>query len=122
MKYNELVEAHFKNPKNVGEIKDASFASEVINPTCGDTIKIWGKIDGDVLVDVKYKVLGCAAAVASASMMSEMVIGKKIDEIMNFTDADVVKALGGLPPEKLTCSSFAMATLKKGLSDLKNNT
>ncbi len=117
MKYNELVEEHFKNPKNVGEIKNPSFVSEVINPTCGDTIKIWGTVDDDILTDIKYKVLGCAAAVASASMMSEMVMGKKIAEIMKLDDADVVSALGGLPPEKLTCSSFAMATLKRGLNN-----
>lgn len=118
MKYNETVQKHFKDPRNVGEIENADFTEEIFNPTCGDTIKVWGKVDNGKLTDIKYKVLGCAAAVASASMMSIMVKGKKIEEILKMTDDDVVRALGGLPSEKLVCSSFAMTTLKKGLNQL----
>jgi len=105
--YTEKVMELFMNPKNVGRIEDADGIGEVGNPVCGDVMKIYLKIKDDRIVDVKFETFGCAAAIATSSMVTEMVKGKTLDEALKVTNKDVAEALGGLPPQKLHCSLLA---------------
>ncbi|MCX8015109.1 MAG: iron-sulfur cluster assembly scaffold protein, partial [candidate division WOR-3 bacterium] len=104
--YSEKVMDHFRNPRNVGEIPDADGVGEVGNPICGDMMTFYIKVKDNRLVDVKFKTFGCGAAIAVSSMVSEMAIGKTLDEALKITNADVAKELGGLPPNKLHCSNL----------------
>ena len=115
--YSEKVMDHFTNPRNVGEIPDASGIGTVGNPICGDVMKMFLKIENDVIVDVKFKTFGCGAAVATSSMVTEMVKGKKIDEALKITNKAVAEALGGLPPVKMHCSVLAEEALRSALKD-----
>lgn len=115
--YNDIVIDHYANPRNVGEIIDADGVGEVGNPVCGDIMRIYLKIDGDVIKDVKFKTFGCGAAIASSSVTTEMVKGKTLDEALKLTNKDVVNKLGGLPPVKLHCSVLAEEAIKKAISD-----
>ncbi|MDA8236179.1 MAG: Fe-S cluster assembly scaffold protein NifU [Clostridia bacterium] len=118
--YSEKVMDHFQNPRNVGEITDASGVGEVGNPTCGDIMRIYLKVEDNVIKEVKFKTFGCGAAVATSSMVTEMVIGKTIDEALKITNQAVAEALDGLPPAKMHCSNLAADALHKAIEDYKN--
>ena len=115
--YSEKVFDHFSNPRNVGEIEDANGVGVVGNQKCGDIMKIYMKIDGDVITDVKFKTFGCGAAVATSSMATELVKGKTIQEALKLTNSAVVEALEGLPPAKIHCSVLAEEAIKSALAD-----
>ena len=117
MMYSEKVMDHFANPRNVGVIPDANGVGEVGNPQCGDIMKMYLKIENNVLVDVKFKTFGCGAAIATSSMATELVKGKTIDEALKLTNSAVVEALEGLPPVKIHCSVLAEQAAKAALSD-----
>ncbi|NMB27037.1 MAG: Fe-S cluster assembly scaffold protein NifU [Tissierellia bacterium] len=121
--YSEKVMEHFKNPRNVGEIENADGIGEVGNPRCGDIMKMYLKIEDEVIVDVKFKTFGCGSAIASSSMATEMIKGKTIEEAMSITNKAVAKALDGLPPVKMHCSVLAEQAIKSALLDYskKNN-
>ena len=109
--YSEKVMDHFVNPRNVGEIDDASGVGQVGNAKCGDIMKIFIKVDeNDVITDVKFKTFGCGAAIASSSMATELVKGKTVDEALQITNKMVIEALGGLPPVKLHCTPLLPIT------------
>ncbi|OGS44516.1 MAG: Fe-S cluster assembly scaffold protein NifU [Elusimicrobia bacterium RIFOXYD2_FULL_34_15] len=118
--YSEKVMNHFQNPRNVGEIKDADGIGEVGNPVCGDMMTFYIKVKDDKLEDVKFKTFGCGAAIAVSSMVSEIAIGKTLEEAMNITNAMVAKELGGLPPNKMHCSNLGATALHKAIEDYKN--
>ena len=115
--YSEKVMDHFTNPRNVGEIADASGIGTVGNPVCGDVMKMYLKIENEVIVDVKFKTFGCGAAVATSSMVTEMVKGKTIAEALTVTNSAVAEALGGLPAKKMHCSVLAEEALRSALKD-----
>ncbi|HHV39351.1 MAG TPA: Fe-S cluster assembly scaffold protein NifU [Tepidimicrobium sp.] len=115
--YSEKVMEHFHNPRNVGEIEDADGIGEVGNPRCGDIMKMYLKIEDDIIVDVKFKTFGCGSAIASSSMATELIKGKTIEEAMNITNKAVAKALDGLPPIKMHCSVLAEQAIKSALLD-----
>lgn len=115
--YSEKVMDHFANPRNVGEIADADGVGEVGNAVCGDIMKIYLKIENDVIKDVKFKTFGCGAAVATSSMATELIMGKTVDEALELTNKAVVEALDGLPPAKLHCSVLAEEAVKSAIDD-----
>ncbi|NLM14212.1 MAG: Fe-S cluster assembly scaffold protein NifU [Epulopiscium sp.] len=115
--YSEKVMDHFMNPRNVGEIENPSGVGTVGNPKCGDIMKIYLDIEGDVIKDVKFKTFGCGAAVATSSMATELVKGKTIKEAMKITNKAVMEALDGLPPVKVHCSVLAEEALQAALWD-----
>lgn len=115
--YSEKVMDHFSNPRNVGEIPDANAVGQVGNPVCGDIMKIYMKIENDVIVDVKFKTFGCGAAVATSSMATELVKGKTVAEALTLTNKAVAEALDGLPPVKMHCSVLAEEAIKTALAD-----
>jgi len=115
--YSEKVMDHFTNPRNVGEIPDASGVGTVGNPICGDVMKMFLKIENDIIVDVKFKTFGCGAAVATSSMVTEMVKGKSINDALKITNKAVAEALGGLPAVKMHCSVLAEEALRFALKD-----
>ncbi|MEL7567887.1 MAG: Fe-S cluster assembly scaffold protein NifU [Dehalobacterium sp.] len=120
MVYNPTVMDHFENPRNVGEIPDASGVGEVGNITCGDILRVYVKIKDGKLEDVKYKTFGCGAAVASGSMLTELAKGKTVEEAWKITNNSVAEALNGLPPQKKHCSNLAADALHKALEDWRN--
>ncbi|MCD4703061.1 MAG: Fe-S cluster assembly scaffold protein NifU [Methanosarcinaceae archaeon] len=115
--YNEKVMDHFTNPRNVGDIEDADGVGEVGNPTCGDMMTIYIKVKDDILTNIKFKTFGCGAAIATSSMVTEMGIGKTLEEALKITRDDVADELGGLPPIKLHCSNLAADALHKAIED-----
>ena len=115
--YNDKVIEHYSNPRNVGDIKDASGVGKVGNPVCGDIMKMYLKIENDVITDVKFKTFGCGAAIASSSVSTEMIKGKTIDEALQLTNKDVINELGGLPPVKLHCSVLAEEAIRNAIAD-----
>ena len=115
--YSEKVMDHFTNPRNVGEIPDADGIGEVGNAKCGDIMKIYMKINGDIIEDVKFETFGCASAIASSSMATEMIKGKSLSEALEVTNRQVVDALDGLPPHKLHCSVLAEEAIKSAVKD-----
>ena len=117
--YTEQVMDHFMNPRNVGEIENASGVGEVGNAKCGDIMKIFIKVENDVIVDVKFKTYGCGAAIATSSKATEMVMGKTIDEALALTNKMVMDALGGLPAAKIHCSVLAEEALHSAIADYK---
>ena len=120
MMYSEKVMDHFMNPRNVGEIEDASGVGEVGNAKCGDIMKIYIKVDdNDVITDVKFKTFGCGAAIATSSRATEMVMGKTVDEALQITNEMVTESLGGLPPVKLHCSVLAAEALHAAIADYR---
>ncbi|NMB34684.1 MAG: Fe-S cluster assembly scaffold protein NifU [Firmicutes bacterium] len=120
--YNEKVLEHFRNPRNVGEIDGASGVGEVGNTQCGDIMKISIKVEGDVIKDIKFLTFGCGAAIASSSVLTEMVKGKTLEEALALTNADVAEELGGLPPAKLHCSNLAADALHNAIVDYRKKT
>jgi nitrogen fixation NifU-like protein len=117
--YSDKVMDHFMNPRNMGEIEEADGVGEVGNPACGDVMKLYLKIEGDKIVDAKFKTFGCGAAIASSSMTTELIKGKTIDEALSISNEAVAEALGGLPPAKQHCSVLAEEALKVALEDYK---
>ena len=115
--YSEVVMDHFMNPRNVGVIEDADGIGEVGNAKCGDIMKIYLKIENDIIVDVKFETFGCGSAIASSSMATEMIKGKSIHEAMELTNKAVAEALDGLPAHKLHCSVLAEEAIKNALKD-----
>lgn len=115
--YSAKVMDHFANPRNVGEIENADGVGEVGNPKCGDIMKMFLKIDNNVITDVKFKTFGCGAAIATSSIATEMIKGKTIDEALALTNKEVVDALGGLPVHKLHCSVLAEEAVKSAIQD-----
>ena len=117
--YSEVVMEHFKNPRNVGEIPDADGVGEVGNPACGDIMAFYIKVKDDRLVDVKFKTFGCGAAIAVSSMVSEMAMGKTLDDAMKITNRSVIDALDGLPKKKHHCSNLGADALHRAIEDFR---
>lgn len=115
--YSEKVVEHYTNPRNVGEIENASCVGEVGNPICGDVMKIYLKIEDEIIKDVKFKTYGCGAAIAASSITTEIVKGKTVREALKITNEQVVEELGGLPPIKLHCSVLAEEAIKTAIAD-----
>ncbi len=115
--YSTKVMEHFANPRNVGEIEDASGIGTVGNPVCGDIMRMYIKVEDGVITDVKFKTFGCGAAIATSSMATELIRGKPIAEALAVTNATVAEALGGLPPIKMHCSLLAEQALKSAIND-----
>lgn len=115
--YTEKVMDHFSNPRNVGEIADANGVGEVGNAKCGDIMKIYLKVEDNVIKDVKFKTFGCGAAIATSSMVTELVMGKRLDEALEITNQAVAEALGGLPPVKMHCSNLAADAMHEAIKD-----
>ena len=117
MDYSEKVLDHFTNPRNVGEIPDADGVGTVGNPKCGDIMKMFPKIEDNVIVDCKFKTFGCGAAIATSSMATELIKGKTVDEALKLTNKAVVEALDGLPAVKVHCSVLAEEAVKSAVAD-----
>lgn len=115
--YSEKVMEHFKNPHNVGEIPDASGIGKVGNPVCGDIMNLYIKVEDNVIKDAKFKTFGCGAAIATSSMVTDLVKGKTVDEALRISNRAVAEALGGLPPIKMHCSMLAEQALKSAIDD-----
>lgn len=120
--YSPLVMDHFANPRNVGEIADADGVGTVGNPVCGDIMKMYIKVDDNVITDVKFKTFGCGAAIATSSMATELIKGKTIDEALALTNKAVADALGGLPAVKLHCSVLAEQAVQSAVDDFLKKT
>ncbi|MGE5493714.1 MAG: Fe-S cluster assembly scaffold protein NifU [Burkholderiales bacterium] len=117
--YSEKVMEHFAAPHNVGELKDANAIGEVGNAKCGDIMRMYLKIEDDVIKDASFKTFGCCAAIASSSVATDMIKGKTLDEALALKNSDVVEALGGLPPVKIHCSVLAEEAIKSAIEDYK---
>ncbi|MGB9721880.1 MAG: Fe-S cluster assembly scaffold protein NifU [bacterium] len=115
--YSEKVMDHFQHPRNVGDIPDADGIGEVGNPVCGDMMTFYIKVKDNHLVDIKFKTFGCGAAIAVSSIVSEMAMGKTIDEALKITNELVAQELGGLPPNKMHCSNLGADALHKAIED-----
>ena len=115
--YSEKVMDHFRNPRNIGAMENADGVGEVGNAKCGDIMKIYLKIDDDRVSDVKFETFGCGSAIAASSMATELIKGKKLDEVMSVTNKAVVEALDGLPAHKIHCSVLAEEAIKVALKD-----
>lgn len=119
MNYSPKVMDHFMNPRNVGEIPDANGVGEVGNPVCGDIMKIYLKVEDNIIKDVKFNTFGCGSAIASSSMATEMIKGKTLEEAWNLTNKAVAEALDGLPPVKMHCSVLAEDAVHKAINDYR---
>ena len=117
--YNEKVMEAFKNPKNVGEIENADGVGTVGNASCGDIMQISLKIENNIIVDAKFKTFGCAAAIATSSTATDMIIGMTVEQALEVTNKKVVECLGGLPAQKIHCSVLAEEAIKKAIEDYK---
>lgn len=117
MSYSQKVMEHFTNPRNMGELEDADAIGKVGNPTCGDLIWIYIKVKDDVITDITFKTFGCAAAIATSSMITELTKGKTLKEAYHITRNDVAENLEGLPPIKMHCSNLAADGLHKAIED-----
>ena len=115
--YSEKVMDHFRNPRNVGSMENADGIGEVGNAKCGDIMKIYLKIDDDVVSDVKFETFGCGSAIASSSMATELIKGKPLNEVLEITNKAVTEALDGLPAHKLHCSVLAEEAIKAAVDD-----
>jgi len=117
--YSEKVLDHFKNPRNVGEIKDADAEGTVGNPVCGDIMTMYIKVKDDIIEDIKFKTFGCGAAIATSSMTTELAKGKTLDVAMEISRKDVADALDGLPPVKMHCSNLAADALHEAIKSYR---
>ena len=115
--YSDKVMDHFMNPRNVGCIEDADGIGEIGNAKCGDIMKIYLKIENDIIVDAKFETFGCGSAIASSSMATELIVGKPVSDALALTNKAVVEALDGLPAHKMHCSVLAEEAIKKALKD-----
>ncbi|WP_428863708.1 Fe-S cluster assembly scaffold protein NifU [Clostridium sediminicola] len=119
MMYSEKVMDHFRNPRNVGELKSANGVGEVGNAKCGDIMKIYLEVEDDIIKDVKFKTFGCGSAIASSSIATEMIKGKTIKEAWDLSNKAVAEALDGLPPVKMHCSVLAEEAIHKAINDYR---
>jgi nitrogen fixation NifU-like protein len=119
--YSEKVMEHFKNPRNVGEMENPDGVGHVGNPVCGDIMELYIKVTDSIIVDAKFKTFGCGAAIATSSMVTELVKGKSIKEALKISNKAVAEALDGLPPVKMHCSVLAEEALKSAIEDYLNN-
>ena len=119
--YSEKVMDHYRNPRNVGEIENADAVGIAGSLTCGDQLKIYLKIEDNIVTDAKFQTFGCGSAVASSSILTEMIIGKTVDEVRKITNKDIADELGGLPPEKMHCSVMGYEALEDALKKYKND-
>ncbi|MDR0286931.1 MAG: Fe-S cluster assembly scaffold protein NifU [Clostridiales bacterium] len=119
MLYSEKVMDHFTHPRNVGEIEDANGIGEVGNAKCGDIMKMYLKIENNIIVDAKFKTFGCGSAIATSSMATEMIKGKSVDEALALTNKAVAEALDGLPAVKMHCSVLAEEAVQAAIMDYK---
>ncbi|HOU76242.1 MAG TPA: Fe-S cluster assembly scaffold protein NifU [Candidatus Dojkabacteria bacterium] len=117
--YSQKVMDHFMNPRNMGEIKNADGIGEVGNPVCGDLMKLYIKVKNNKIVDIKFQTFGCGAAIATSSMITELVIGKTIEEAVEITNKQVAESLDGLPPAKMHCSNLAADALKAAIENYR---
>src|SRR4030066_245619 len=117
--YSEKVMDHFSNPRNVGEIEEADGSGTVGNPACGDIMKLTIKVENDRITDVKFKTFGCGAAIATSSMVTELVKGKNLTDAEQISNSTVAEALDGLPPVKMHCSNLAAEALHAAIEDYK---
>ncbi len=117
--YSEKVMDHFTNPRNVGEIENADGIGQVGNAKCGDIMKVYLKIDNEIITDVKFKTFGCGAAVATSSMATELIKGKTVEEASKLTNKAVMEALDGLPPAKIHCSVLAEEAVAAAINDYR---
>ena len=120
--YSEKVMDHFRNPRNVGVIEDANGIGEVGNAMCGDIMKMYLKIEDDIVKDVKFETFGCGSAIASSSMATELIKGKPVSEVMKLTNKAVAEALDGLPDYKMHCSVLAEEAIQSALNDWRKRT
>ena len=120
--YNDKVMDHFMNPRNMGELEDANAVGDVGNPACGDMMRLFLKIEDGVITDAKFKTFGCGAAIASSSMLTELLKGKNLEDAAKISNASVNEALEGLPPVKLHCSVMAEEALAAALKDYSERT
>jgi len=119
--YSEKVLKHFKEPQNVGEMKDADGMGTVGNPTCGDMMSMYIRVKDDTIEDISFKTFGCGAAIATSSMTTELAKGKTLDEALGITRNDVAEALDGLPPVKMHCSNLAADALHEAIKNYKES-
>lgn len=117
MEYSEKVMEHFMAPKNVGVIENPSGYGKVGNASCGDIMELFIKVENNIIIDVKFRTFGCASAISSSSVSTEMILGKTIEEALKLTNKDVVEELGGLPPIKMHCSVLAEEAIKLAIED-----
>lgn len=115
--YTEKVMDHFANPRNVGELENANGIGEVGNAKCGDIMRIYLDVQDNIIKDVKFKTFGCGAAIATSSMVTELVMGKSLEEALEISNAAVAEALDGLPPAKMHCSNLAADALHEAIKD-----
>lgn len=120
MEYSELVLEHFANPRNVGVIDNADGKGQVGNPRCGDLMEMFIKVENDIITDIKFRTLGCGAAIAVSSIVTELAKGKHLDEAVVLTSKEIASELGGLPPVKMHCSVLGMQALQKAIEDYKS--
>ena len=117
--YSKKVMDHFQNPRNVGLIENPDGFGKVGNPVCGDLMEMYIKVENDIITDIKFKTFGCGSAIATSSMVTELAIGKTIDEALEITRNDVAEELDGLPPQKMHCSNLAADALHAAIEDYK---
>ena len=117
--YSDKVIEHFRNPRNVGEMENPDGVGYVGNPVCGDIMELYIKVNDGIIVDAKFKTFGCGAAIATSSMVTEMVKGKRIEEALKISNKAVAEALDGLPPVKMHCSALAEEALKSAIEDYR---
>lgn len=118
--YNSIVMDHFIHPRNIGEMEYPDGEGEAQNPVCGDTMRLFIKVESDRVIDVKFLTFGCSAAIASSSITTEMMKGKTIEEVLKISDQMVTEALGGLPPSKRHCSILAEKAIRAAVADYRN--
>ena len=121
MIYTDKVMDHFRNPRNVGEIEDANGIGEVGNAKCGDIMRVYLKVEDNIIKDVKFQTFGCGSAIASSSMATEMIKGKSLEEAWELSNKAVAEALDGLPPVKMHCSVLAEEAIHKAINDYRQN-
>ena len=121
MIYTDKVMDHFRNPRNVGEIDDANGVGEVGNAKCGDIMRVYLKVEDNIIQDVKFQTFGCGSAIASSSMATEMIKGKTLEEAWELSNKAVAEALDGLPPVKMHCSVLAEEAIHKAINDYRKN-
>lgn len=120
MEYTEKVLNHFKDPKNVGTIQNPSGKGKIGNVSCGDVLELMIKVENERITEAKFKTFGCAAAIATSSILTEMIIGKTLDEALSITHKDIIDNLDGLPPLKIHCSLLGIDALKKAVQDYRS--
>lgn len=117
--YSDKVMDHFSNPRNMGDMEEADSVGTVGNPKCGDVMKLFLKIEDNIIVDAKFKTFGCGAAIATSSMSTELIKGKTLEEAQNLTNKAVSEALGGLPPAKMHCSVLAKEAVDAAIAEYR---